>query len=613
MGKKRNSGNNNKSSKSQQDKPNGQSARGASAPRAQIQRNPTALVIKHKNSIRLQPCDKAKSRFTYEIHPSELRGAKPGDIVAIEAVPTSNKGQWYKVTGILGHKDDPGIESKITIHEYGLRTEFSKAAMDEVANLTVPALNGREDLRGIDLVTIDPEGARDHDDAVFAEPTKDGGHHIIVAIADVAAYVKPGGAIDQEAYLRGNSTYLPDRVIPMLPERLSNDLCSLKDNEDRACLAWHLWINKDGELQNYKVVRGLMQSKASLTYEQVQMARDGQPDAVTTPLMNKVINPLYDAYEALAKAREARGTLTFESPERKILTDKDENVTRIETYDRGDSHKLVEEFMILTNVASDLMGASIKRVHEAPPSEQKISQLKEMLEDAGIKPGTLETAADFTRVLQQAKGKPEYDMIAQTVLRAQAKACYSTRNVGHFGLALSKYAHSTSPIRRDSDLVVHRNLIALHQLGNDGVMPDKAKSEIVAEHLSETEIRSSRAERDAKDRLTAKFLVASIGNTFTGEIRSINNVGIFVSLDGTGASGLIPMKSLSKAANEYFHLNEDKQILRGNKSGTTYYPSMKISVTLKEANPLSGRIVFEPANDNSRPNLQKKPAPGPGL
>lgn len=550
----------------------------------------------------LTPCSKKNSQ-TYVIDPARMGGAREGDIVLAkpDAKSVSTR-PVARVTKVLGLASDPGILSLISAHEKGLRTEFNQAAIDQTKAMTIPALQGRADLRAVPLVTIDGADARDFDDAVFAEPTQDG-FHLIVAIADVSWYVRPGTDLDNEAYQRGNSTYFPDRVLPMLPEKLSNELCSLKPGEDRACIAAHLWIDKAGQLQKYSFERALMKSAARLTYDQVQAAKDGQTDAVTAPLMAHVINPLYAAYDILDKARTARGAMAIEGNEYKAVVDRTTGAVKdIVKRPSLESNKLIEEFMILANVAaaSALSGKNapcVYRVHDKPVSADRIENLRGYLSTLGIAlPAGQGDEPDFFNTALAAAAKTPYAAIVQdAVLRVQAKAFYSMDNTGHFGLALEKYAHFTSPIRRYADLLVHRSLVDQFNMGAGGL--DKAQSanlSKMAEHISNTELASTNAERASNDRFAATFLSPRKGDQFEGTIQSVTMAGLFVKFETIGAVGLVPWKSLPR---DQYRLDEKTRSIVGQQH--VYRTGAKMDIRIVETDGLKGSILLEPANGNS--------------
>ncbi|QQP88182.1 ribonuclease R [Skermanella sp. TT6] len=549
------------------------------------------------DGARLRPTDK-RQRAEFLVTPAHSGDAENGELVVAEVLPSSRFGlKQAKVVERLGDMANPRSISLIAIHSQDLPTVFSEAALEEAGRAEPPTLEGRTDLRDIPLVTIDGADARDFDDAVWAEPDPEvpGGWHALVAIADVAFYVRPGRPLDRAAFQRGNSAYFPDRVVPMLPEALSNDLCSLRPGEDRACLAVHLWIDARGELTRHRFVRGLMRSAARLTYEQVQAARDGAPDDAAGPLLGPVIEPLYGAFRTLNAARERRGTLELDLPERQVRLDERGGVVAITPRKRLDSHRLIEEFMICANVAAaealEARGAPcLYRIHDQP-SMDKLESLREFLHGMGHKlaQGALKPS-DFTGILDRVRGRPEAAVISEVILRSQAQASYDPENIGHFGLALRRYAHFTSPIRRYADLVVHRALIRAYGLGPGGLDDaEAARMTEIAEHISSTERRAALAERDAVDRFTAAFLAERVGATFSGRITGVTRFGLFVELDETGADGLVPVSSLPD--DQYEH-QERSHALVGRRSGRSYRLGAPVKVKLVEADPVLGSTLF---------------------
>lgn len=541
-----------------------------------------------------------KERNLINIDSKHASGAEHGELVLVTIDSGGRRGfAKGKVTKRL-HKS--GIEnalSLIAIHSHGIPHDWSAAALEEANACTVAELGNRTDLRDIPLVTIDGEDARDFDDAVWAGRDTDeknqGGWHLIVAIADVAWYVKPGSALDRDAFERGNSTYFPDRVVPMIPEALSNGWCSLRPDEDHPCLAVHMWIDSQGKLTRHKFIRGLMRSKARLTYEQVQAATDGQTNSVTEPLMDDVIKPLYGAYAVLNKARRNRGALALDFPERKILVDEQGQMTGVLPRPRLASHQLIEEFMVLANVAAaqTLQRASapgLYRVHESPDPE-RVTTLRTALQSMDLKlsPAGSIRAKDFNTVLSAVKGDPAESLINTMILRTQSQARYEPENLGHFGLALSQYTHFTSPIRRYSDLIVHRSLIKVAGLGAGALQDSDSNLQDVAEHISMTERRSSGAERETVDRFTAAFLTDRVGATFTGRVNGVSRFGLFITLDETGADGILPIKRLPS---DYYEVFEDIHMLAGRNSGLAFSVGDLITVTLSEADAMTGSLAF---------------------
>ena len=569
------------------------------------------------------PTDK-KNKEEYIIPPEFIDKAEDGDLVSIQTLPPSNKFPRSKnpsrIMDVLGKKDDPRLISLIAIHSHGIPTVFPKNVMTEAEGLSEPDLSdGREDMRDIPLVTIDGADARDFDDAVFAEPDTDpkneGGWHLIVAIADVSYYVRPGNALDVEAFKRGNSTYFADRVVPMLPERLSNDLCSLRPHVNRACLAVHMVIDKNARLITHRFARGLMRSAARLTYEQVEDAHRGNADATTEPLMQSVIKPLYQAYSLLKHARQKRGALEIDLPERKAVINDQGRITAIVPRKRLDSHQLIEEFMILANVAAAEAlerknAACIYRIH-AQPSMERLEAARMFLKDMGyslIKSDQIHPR-NINQLLKLSSERGDADLVHTMLLRTQSQAIYHPDNVGHFGLALEKYAHFTSPIRRYADLVVHRSLVKAYKLGDGGLTPHEQDTiEDISEHISQTERRSMIAERDVMDRFTAQYLSEHVGDMFKGKISSVTSFGMFITLDESGADGILPMRNLPR---DYYVYSEERHTLTGKNSGRIYRMADPVVVRLLEADPQRGSTVFEmvdgnPEDDSGRPRTNQR-------
>jgi len=545
-----------------------------------------------------------KAGGEFAIRAEDLGPAQVGDLVTAELLP--RRGNRYgekqvRVVERLGSRTDPKAFSLIALHANEIPYIFTDEAIRQAeAAKPVTALGKRTDLRTLPLVTIDGEDARDFDDAVFAEPDDDpenpGGWHLVVAIADVAWYVRPGDALDRTAKERGNSVYFPDRVVPMLPEQISNNLCSLRPNEDRPCMVAEMWIDAEGHKRRHRFLRALMRSQARLTYTQVQRARDGMADETTEPLMDTVILPLYGAYAALDRARTARGTLDLDIPEKKIQVDDAGNVTGVSVRERFDSHKLIEEFMILANVAAaEALEAAhepvVYRVHDEP-SLEKLEALRTTLQTVGIKlaKGQVLQPRHFMRILDQAENLPQREMVHQMVLRTQAQAQYDPANIGHFGLALRRYAHFTSPIRRYADLLVHRALISGFGLGEGGLPPDAvATASDVAEHISMTERRAAKAEREVVDRYAALYLADRVGARFAGRVGGVTRFGLFVTLNETGADGLVPISTLP---NDFYRHDEARNRLVGSRNGRVFALGDLLTVRLLEADPVTGSLVL---------------------
>jgi len=552
---------------------------------------------------RLSPVDKKQLGREIAIPAGATAGAHDGDLVAADV--TRHRGAGLPTAQVkerLGSLKTERAVSLIAIHAHGIPQEFPRAALAEAEKAKPADLAGREDWRQVPFVTIDPADAKDHDDAVHAiadtDPHNPGGHVVTVAIADVAHYVRPDSALDREALSRGNSVYFPDRVVPMLPERISNDLCSLKPGVDRAALAVRMVIGADGRKKSHTFHRVLIRSMARLTYQSAQAAIDGRPDEATEAPVPGVIEPLYAAYHTLKRARDARSPLDLDLPERKIVLKADGTVDRVISPQRLDAHRLIEEFMILANVAAaeTLERARVPllyRVHDEPAPEKLIG-LRDFLQTLGISlpKGQVMRAADFNRILARVKGGEIEKLVHEVVLRTQAQAEYVAENYGHFGLNLKRYAHFTSPIRRYADLIVHRGLIRAQKFGPDG-LPDGVDTRALGEigaRISAAERRAMVAERETNDRLIAHFLAEKVGATFAGHIGGVTRAGLFVKLDETGADGFIPASKLGK---EFFRYHEAAHALVGETSGEAHRLGDKVTVRLVEAVPVAGALRFD--------------------
>ncbi|MCV6597399.1 MAG: ribonuclease R [Mangrovicoccus sp.] len=572
------------------------------------QRRILGIFRKGAEGGRIVPIDK-KNDKEWRVAPGATGGAKDGELVEAEqAGPKSRLGlPSARILVRLGDASAPKAVSLIAIHEYGIPDAFPDEVMAEADGRKPAPLGGREDLRDLPLVTIDPADARDHDDAVYAEPDtapdNPGGHVVWVAIADVAHYVPPGSALDREARKRGNSSYFPDRVVPMLPDRLSADLCSLHEGVPRPCIALRMRLSADGDKIDHQFLRGMMRSAASLTYGEAQAAMDGELSERTEPLLESVIRPLFEAYYAAREARARRQPLDLDLPERQIVLSEDGRVSSVAFRQRFDAHRLIEEFMVLANVcAAETLGAKrrplLYRVHEEPAPE-KLDALRETAQAAGLTlaKGQVLQTRHLNRLLEQAVDHDDAEVINMATLRSMTQAYYGPDNLGHFGLALREYAHFTSPIRRYADLVVHRALIAAHGWGDGiGGKPDGqteaevARLEETAKHISDTERRSMQAERDTTDRYLAAFLSERVGSEMTGRITGVTRFGLFVRLDETGADGLVPVRSLGR---EFFHFDAQAQTLMGSDTGLTLGLGQHALVRLAEAEPVTGGIALE--------------------
>ncbi|MBN9319070.1 MAG: ribonuclease R [Caulobacterales bacterium] len=577
------------------------------------------VIRKGRRETRVEPVDR-RSKDSFTLSEADGRELKDGDLVL--AAVGEQQGRYgpkaAKLLEVIGREDQPRAASLIAIHAHGIPTGFSPAAEAEAEAAEPPTLSGREDLRDLPLITIDPMDARDHDDAVYAHKDDDaknpGGWVVWVAIADVSAYVRPQSALDKEAREKGNSVYFPDRVEPMLPERLSNGLCSLREGENRACLAVRMVFDKDGRKTGHRFVRGLMRSAAKLAYEEAQAAADGNPGEKAGPLMDAVLTPLWEAYAVMKKGRAARSPLEIESSERKIVLNADGEVTSITPRASLEAHKLIEEMMIQANVcAAETLEAKrtplVYRVHDAP-SDEKLMNLTDFLGTLGIawSKGQAPRTDRFNKLLAETREGPHADIVNEVVLRTQMQAHYSTDNLGHFGRNLARYAHFTSPIRRYADLLVHRALIKALGLGADGLSgEDETRMKDTADRITFAERRAMAAERDATDRYVAAFLSDRVGADFGGRITGVTRFGLFVRLTDTGADGLVPVSSLG---DEYFIHDDRMHALVGERTGRRWPLGMPVEVRLREATPITGGLLFEMLSDPAPPD---KTAPRPRL
>jgi ribonuclease R len=553
---------------------------------------------------------------------ADLGGAEAGQLVLAEPAGRSPRA-GMKVVEVLGDPLAPRSYSLIAIHKYGIPYAFTDEALAEAelaAGLPLSE-DQREDLRHLPIVAIDPADARDHDDAIWAEPDDEGGFRAVVAIADVSFYVRPGGALDRDARKRGNSVYFPDRVVPMLPEVLSADVCSLKEGVDRAAMVCHLTIDPHGRLKDWRFTRALVRIAEVIAYEDAQARIDaGQAD--------QNLQHLWAAWRKLYAARQARDPLELELPERRVMLDQQGRIAEIAVRERLDAHRVVEDFMIAANVAAARALESkaspvVYRVHETP-SREKLIALKEYFASIGrnLALGQVITPGLFNRMIKDITDAGERALVMEAVLRSQTQAYYGPQNLGHFGLSLGSYAHFTSPIRRYADLLVHRALVdafRLEQPAPKGRLPaasglsakDRDDLSKVSEAISQTERRAMEAERDTIDRYVAAWLSARVGETFPTRITGVQSFGFFATIVGLGGDGLVPVSSLGR---EYFRYDEGARALIGESTGQRYAVGDFLELRLAEANPLTGALKFEVlASDGaaveprgSRPEPKKK-------
>ncbi len=563
---------------------------------------------------RIRPLDR-NARTDFSCEPDQAQTPSSGDLVIAE--PTAG-GKTARVIEVIGRSDDPKAISLIAIHKHNLPYAFSQEVEQEALSRKRPRKDKREDFTDLPFVTIDPDDAKDFDDAIHAEPDpaadNAGGWRVIVAIADVAHYVRPDSLLDANAYDRGNSCYFPDRVVPMLPEHLSNDMCSLRPDEIRPAMAVRMVFDKNGRKLRHRFHRVLIKSQGRLTYREAQAAFDGQETSLSPVLEN-----ILSAYRALAKARNKRAPLDLDLDEHKIIFHEDGRVSGVTTYERYDAHKLIEEFMIQANVcAAETIEnhnfPCLYRIHDAP-SDEKLAGFNEFLQTMGLslaKAQVLKPQA-FNRILEEAKKEDAVAMISDVVLRTQSQAEYSTRSIGHFGLNLRRYAHFTSPIRRYADLIVHRTLIRLLNLGPDGLTDaETQRLDEIATHISKRERETMAAERETVDRYIASYLEDRTGATFDAKISGVTRFGLFVKLKETGADGFVPMRSLH---DDWYELDEVRKSLVGRDKKGIYQLGQDASVRLVEATPLQGGLRFEilsePRND-TEPRQDRRPTPPKG-
>ena len=560
------------------------------------------VVRERPDGLWLVPADR-RERYDYKLQADTQ--AQDADLLACEKLPSRRMGaKLARMVENIGDAHDPHAFSLLAIAEQGIRVDFPDAVLAEANSVKQAETDAREDLTALPFVTIDPADARDHDDAVFAAPDDDpknpDGHIVWVAIADVAAYVTPHSEMDFEAKKRGNSVYMPDRVVPMLPERLSNDLCSLRAGELRPAMVVRMTLGADGLKRAHKFYRAMIKVAAGLSYAQAQKAFDDTPDdaqeEAVQALQAPVLQPLWQAYQAMAKARDERQPLRINRPERRVEMDAQGRITRIYVPPVLQAHKLIEEMMVAANVcAAETLEKHKKqliyRIHDTPPDE-RVRALSDFLGNMNIKLSLGQTVLPrlFNSLMDQAADGPHAPSVSEAVLRSQAQAVYSIDNIGHFGLNLGRYAHFTSPIRRYADLTVHRALIAALKFGTDGQTEEEAAQlESIAESISQTERRAMLAERSAGERYMAAHMSKHIGDSFSGRIAGVSRAGLFVALDESGAEGLIP---ISRLGEERFFADENNMYLTGGTTGLTFRLGEAVEVELLEAAPMRGGLLF---------------------
>ncbi|MFA5970202.1 MAG: VacB/RNase II family 3'-5' exoribonuclease [Sphingomonas sp.] len=566
------------------------------------------LGVLHREGDRLflQAVEK-KERRDFPV--SDAGGGEPGDLVLAEKSGRPPR-IAARVTQILGDPFAPRSFSMIAIHKHGIPVDFTEETLAEAERVARQALGSdREDLRHLPIVAIDPVDARDHDDAVWAipddDPKNEGGFKAVVAIADVSFYVRSGSAIDRDARRRGNSVYFPDRVVPMLPEILSADVCSLKEAVDRAALVCHLTISKAGAIKAFRFTRATVRIAANIAYEDAQAMIDaGAPQGEFGGDIFAALANLWACWRVLDAARAKREPLDLDLPERRVVLDEKGRIMSVAPRERLDAHRLIEDFMIAGNVAAALAlekkrAPVMYRDHE-PPSREKLVALKDYLKTFGIEfaLGQVVRPATFNHVIARARLLDASDdsadivpQIMEQVLRTQTQAYYGPDNHGHFGLSLGSYAHFTSPIRRYADLIVHRSLVAAYGLGPGGLTDEEAGSmPRIGESISSLERRAMEAERDTIDRYVAAYLSERVGEVVEARITGVLNFGFFATVEGVGGDGLVPARDLGR---DYYRYDETAKSLVGDETGETYTSGMRLKLRLVEANPVSGALRFE--------------------
>ena len=554
---------------------------------------------------------------------ADRNGAKHGELVTAEVVsqPSQRRQPIGRIIEVFGTQIAPGDEVAVAARTHGIPVEWPAAVLAESERFgeAVPAANkhGRHDLRGLPLVTIDGADARDFDDAVFCEPTRNG-YKLIVAIADVAAYVSAGSALDGEAAERGNSVYFPRNVVPMLPETLSNGLCSLNPEVDRLCMVCEMQIDTDGQLKRSRFYEGVMNSSARLTYEDVDAIHNHRDPSLRRQHAALVehIEHLYQVFHAMRRDRETRGALDFDTTESVIEFNAAGQVADVHPAERTDAHRLIEECMVKANVATARFLRrhripALYRVHE-PPAEERLKNLREFLAQTGLKLGGGDepTPRDYAALIEQVRQRPDRHLIETIMLRSMMAAEYRPDNAGHFGLALDAYAHFTSPIRRYPDLIVHRaikHVLSKQPIEAFGYTEDQLVT--LGEHCSMTDRRAEEATREATMTLKCRFMADRLGETFNGVISGVTSFGLFVELDELFVDGLIHITNLEQ---DFFHFDAVGHRLVGERTGKEYRLTDRIRVRLAQVNVDDGKIDFEPVAHPLGADGEPLAQPGPG-
>ncbi|MGF7157725.1 ribonuclease R [Bartonella heixiaziensis] len=564
-------------------------------------KNTFGVVRKLENGQwRLDPIERKTDELVID-ESSEIN-VESGDLVEVEIKKNTGYGlKSAKIKNVVGHIKSEKTLSMIALLSKKIPYTFPEDVLKQVKNVKPVSIDNREDWRQLPLITIDPPDAKDHDDAVYATRDKDpknrDGWIVVVAIADVSSYVKTGSALDKEALKRGNSVYFPDYVVPMLPERISNDLCSLREKKERPALAVRMIFDANGNKRKHSFHRIMVRIVAKLSYQEVQLAIEGNINEKTASLFESILQPLWEAYGCLKIARTRRQPLELEIAEKKIILNQDGCVQDVVSETQLEAHRLIEEFMIQANIAAsetlkEHHQPFIYRIHEKP-SLAKQEILRSFLQSLGIplSRGSELTSARLNSILAKVTNTPQKELVNQVILRSQSQAEYNPKNIGHFGLNLHNYTHFTSPIRRYADLIIHRALIKSLKLGDDHLTDAQEQNLTeIATQISLYERRAMMAERETIDRLVAHYLTNKIGRTFVGRISGVTKAGLFISLEKLNIDGFVPISTLK---NDYYHFDEVQHVLTGKRSHKGYQLSDVVEVKLIKVQPFAGSLCFE--------------------
>ena len=571
-----------------------------------------AVVESEGDDFYLAPVD--RNQKASRILSRDLNNAEVGDLVLAQKSNRRSELRTSKIHKRICSIQNERALSQIALHKFEIPHEFTKETLKEADSIQQADLTNREDWTDLNFITIDPSDAKDHDDAVFVEPDTDrnnpNGWVVYVAIADVAYYVRPGSRMDIEAQKRGNSIYFPDHVVPMLPEKISNNLCSLKEGEDRPAIVAKLTYDQSGNRKKHKFHRVMIHISANLSYEQTQQAIDGSPDLKSKPILKNVLKPLWSAYKILKEKRDAREPLELDIPERRITLNDDGTIGRVYIPERLESHRLIEEYMIQANIAAaetleTHQTALLYRIHDSP-SFEKVNLMQDFLSNIGIqiKKTSDQSSSRFNSILNQNASSKFASLVNEVILRTQSQAEYNPQNIGHFGLNLRKYAHFTSPIRRYADIIIHRGLIRALNLGTDG-LPDGFEEQLdsLGSQISSLERRAMVAERETFDRIIANWLSETKEATFFGSISGVIKSGLFVRLDDYGADGFIPIASIGY---EYYDFVENHLAIIGTESKSGYQLGDKVEIKIADTNPYAGTLRFELLSEGRKLKITPK-------